>query len=211
MFFQLRRAILSAMDIPGLKKYVEELFRTRLPESFTYHNWDHTLAVWRAVVEFAAYSGITDAGAVELEAAALFHDTGYFYGEHRGHEKRSAGLAGKLLPGFGMAPEAVARVRRLIEATVFPCRPRTLEEEIIFDADIEYLGRGGYDEVSAKLREELASQGRSFDDGEWRRFQDGFLSRVRFFSPAGRALRQPGLERLREARGIKFIPGGFNA
>lgn len=199
------------MDMPELRKYVEELFRARLPGCFTYHNWEHTLAVWRAVGEFASYSGIAGAGAVELEAAALFHDTGYFSGEASGHEKRSAELAGELLPGFGMSPEAVARVRRLIEATVFPCRPGTPEEEIICDADIEYLGRGGYDEASVKLREELANLGRSFSDGEWRGFQDWFLSRVGFFSPAGLALRQPGLERLRGNLGIKFIPGGFNA
>ena len=110
-----------------------------------------------------------------------------------------------------MAPGAVERVRSLIEATVFPCRPRTPGEEILCDADIEYLGRDAYEENAGRFRRELANTGRVFSDGDWRDFQDGFLSRVTFFSPAGRALRLPGLERLRKARGISFIPGGFNA
>ena len=199
------------MNMSEFKNHVEALFRARLPECFTYHNWEHTLAVYGAVREFAAYSGIVGDRLTELEAAALLHDTGYFSGRVEGHEKCSSEFAARLLPEFGMTAAATERVRRLIEATVFPCHPRTPWEEILCDADIEYLGRDCYEENAGKFRRELANIGREFSEEEWRDFQDGFLSRITFFSSAGRALRLPGLERLRQARGISFIPGGFHA
>ncbi len=181
------------MDLRQVEHYVKERLGIELPDAFCYHSLRHTQDVVIAAVEFGLAEGVGAEELKWLQAAAWFHDLGYVAGCALGHEERSAEIARDRLTAWGWSDEAVYQVGKLIQATRMPCQPQNHLEEIICDADIEYLGRPDFCTGSARLRAEIAAQGMEFDEAEWLDFELRFLEKLRFFTAAGRRMREAGL------------------
>ena len=63
----------------------------------------------------------------------------------------------------------------MIMATKIPQSPRNGLEEIICDADLDYLGRDDFYEIGATLFEELKAYNVLQNEREWNRIQVKFL------------------------------------
>jgi len=62
--------------------------------------------------------------------------------------------------------------------------------KIICDADLDYLGRGDFDEIADKLRRELKERNIISSDRKWDEIQISFLNQHRYFTKTAIETRQ---------------------
>ncbi|MDR5590601.1 Pycsar system effector family protein [Christiangramia sp. SM2212] len=148
-------------------KFVEELFKEKLPNTFIYHNYQHTERVVKSTKELIDNSEINVKEAEALILAAWFHDTGYTH-VYNGHEEKSAEIADEFLQENNATEELREKVKQYILATRFSSTPNGLEEEIIRDADSSHFGKDYFEETSEFLRQELELHNiKNFTNAEW--------------------------------------------
>lgn len=179
-------------DIQAIEKNVLAMLNKNLPALLTYHNTEHTLDVTNQCMRIAAEEGITDKQQLEeLHIAALYHDTG-FVSTYRGHEEAGCKLAREQLPAFGITDESIENICAIIMATKIPQSPKNHIQQIICDADLDYLGRKDFFSTAQKLKKELASYQMIKTDKEWQELQLSFLKTHSYFTSASKKEREPG-------------------
>ena len=94
------------------------------------------------------------------------------------------------LPKFGYSEQQIKRIEALIYATIFPHNPTNHLEEILCDADLDYLGRDDFWDISDKLRRELKEHGRINSDRKWDQIQVSFFQKHKYFTKSSIQLRQ---------------------
>lgn len=149
--------------------------KASLPELLVYHDVQHTLGVEKAAIRYAKLEGITEPEMYLLRTAVLYHDAGFIL-EYHDNEDFAIQLAQNNLPNFGYSQEQIAIVCSIIEATKPSKTPVTLLQQIMRDADHDYLGRADYKIISTRLRTELLDMtGQVFNETEWLEFQLNYL------------------------------------
>lgn len=145
---------------------------------FFYHGWIHTKSFYDAVCYLAASEDIMGDDVRLLKIASLYHDTGYIFGDEENHEYNSAIIASEELHSFGFSDYEIDTICRLIISTILNNKPSIdVLEDIMRDADLEYLGRDYYPYVSELLRRE-----RSILHSAWKREQITFLEKHKFIT-----------------------------
>lgn len=177
-----------AMDILGLKKHTIAWFQAELPNNLYYHGLHHTLDVLQAAEMYAKMEQISEEGMLLVQAGALLHDAGftktYFKNEPVGAE-----LAGEVLPKFGFSERQIAIVQRMIMATALPQSPQSQLDQILCDADLDYLGRDDFYAVAHTLKREWADYGLIKNLREWYEQQVRFFEMHRFHTASAQNLR----------------------
>jgi len=184
--------------LPDIQANILDRLRSGLPAYLTYHHAGHTLDVVTTALDLARQEGIGEADARLLHLAALYHDTG-FLETYTGHEEVSCAIARQELPGYGLESGQIAVICGLIMATKVPQRPQTKLEEIICDADLDYLGRDDFFPIADSLYRELRSLNRVDSVDAWNQLQVSFLENHRYFTPTSNRRRQEGKCRHLEA------------
>ncbi|MDB5133040.1 MAG: hypothetical protein JWR02_2789 [Mucilaginibacter sp.] len=170
-------------------KYILNKLETELPDYLHYHNVEHTRDVYMVAIELAEREKIANDEKELLFTAACFHDTG-FLERTIGHEEVSCRLAHEILPDFDYRPNEIDRVCSIITATKMPQQPKNHTEEILSDADLDYLGRDDFQFISDKLFSELSLLGVVSSYREWNQIQAAFMENHRYFTKTARALRE---------------------
>lgn len=174
-------------------RYILEKLRTGLPAEFTYHNATHTLDVSDACGRLAEFENISDTEKMLLLTAACYHDCGFLV-KSEGHEEESCKIAVEILPQFSYSATDIKAICGMIRATRIPQTPQNHLEQIIADADLDYLGRDDFEELSQKLFLELKARGLAADIDQWNRTQIAFLEQHIYFTPTAACLRNAGKE-----------------
>lgn len=165
-----------------LKSKILELLRTGLDPKLTYHSPAHTEDVLTQSERLAAAEGITDFQTLLLlRVAALFHDTG-FLRTYRGHEEVSCQIMRDCLGDHSFPEAEMDQIGSMIMATKLPQSPATLSEMIICDADLDYLGRNDFEEISNCLKDEFLEFGIVGSVPEWDRLQVNFFNSHQYFT-----------------------------
>ena len=152
-----------------------------LSTRLSYHKKQHTLDVLKSVEEISEHEGMKGESKHLLRIAALMHDTG-FLEKYQGHEEQGCVYAREWLPQFNYSTEQIEKVCGMIKATKIPHTPKNKEEQIICDADLDYLGTDSYDEISETLFKEWKCYGFVNSGKEWLEKQVGFLKLHKYFS-----------------------------
>jgi len=176
------------MQLDLAKRYIAHRLKEELSPDFTYHNDFHTEDVYEAARWIALNEGVGGNQLQLLLTAALFHDAGFLINA-KGHELLSCTIAENILPAFGYAETDIELINTLIMATEVPQRPQLLLEEIICDADLDYLGRDDFFVRSELLYEEMRNLGTVGSRGEYDKLQFSFLSSHRYFTETSRRFR----------------------
>ncbi len=176
-----------------LNDYVLDRLERELPKHLYYHNYKHTIDVTIGVEIIGYGEGVSEEEMLLLKTAALFHDFGQVVSAVD-HEERGCKIAGEILPGFGYTPEQIETIQGIIMATKLPPQPKTLLQEIIADADLDYLGRRDMVPVSDALYEELKVQGLIGSFNDWNKLQLKFLSNHQYFTKTARQMRKVNKE-----------------
>lgn len=168
------------------REYAEEVLR-KLPETFTYHNLEHTTGVAQAAEEIGKQSSLSNDELESVIIAAWLHDIGYEK-DRENHEERSAKTAIALLQSWGASAEKVNQVENLIAATRMPQNPKNLPQQVLCDADMYHLSRKDLIECAEQIRSEIETfKNMKFEsDREWSEFNLKFLKNHSYFTPYGR-------------------------
>lgn len=184
--FQTRLGIVRFDD---LEELVLNMLEEKLPKNLYYHNLKHTIDVTVQVEIIGRHEGITDEEMLMLKTAALFHDTG-FTRTYKDHEEAGAEIAREILPKFDYNQEQIDLICNLIMKTKLPPKPVTLLEQIICDADLDYLGRADFIPVSGNLYRELRERGAIADNiDEWNKMQIKFIEGHQYFTNSAKQMR----------------------
>lgn len=181
--------------------FIVEQLRQNLSTALTYHGVHHTLDVVQAAAQLADAEGITDPEDLALlRTAAFYHDAG-FLTTYTDHERAGCTLARQTLPNFGYSPAQIELVCGMIMATRIPQTPQTKLEEILCDADLDYLGRPDFEAIARTLFTELAALRGTTDERTWNQFQVAFLEKHHYWTATAQAWRETAkqvhLEQLR--------------
>lgn len=184
--FQTRLGIVRFDDI---EEVVLNMLEEKLPKNLYYHNLKHTIDVTVQVEIIGRQEGISDEEMLMLKTAALFHDTG-FTRTYADHEEAGAEIAREYLPRFDYTEEQIDLICNLIMKTKLPPKPVTLLEQIICDADLDYLGRADFIPVSGNLYRELRERGAIDDDiNKWNKMQIKFIEGHQYFTNSAKQMR----------------------
>ena len=121
--------------------------------------------------------------------AALFHDLGHTI-SFVDHEEQGIIFAKDLLPSYSYSQNQIDIISELIYVTKFPPEPKTKLEEIICDADLDYLGRPDFIHSSQNLYMEMFEHGRINSKDEWDIIQINFLNTHQYYTQTARAARE---------------------
>jgi predicted metal-dependent HD superfamily phosphohydrolase len=190
------------MDVKAVSDYLIHRLRHELKQALSYHSVEHTIDVIEATNRLAISEKLTPHETKILETAALFHDSGMLV-QYKDHESASVAIANEVLPRFGYHQSEIELIANLITVTKLPQRPYNHLEQIICDADLDYLGRDDFFIHSFKLRLEWqVNEIRNTSLPEWFDIQINFLSQHQYFTKTAIALRNDkklrNLEEIRE-------------
>ena len=172
------------MTVAGFEEIKQSVLRQlqdQLPVNLTYHNASHTADVLKRSEYIAEQEGIdNEEEMMLLKIAALFHDTGFLQ-VYKEHEMRGCLIMREQLQDI-FDEVALEKICGLIMATKLPQTPLTHLEEIICDADLDYLGREDFAPISNALRLEFLSNNIVKNDREWQEKQINFFEQHKYFT-----------------------------
>lgn len=166
---------MSMKSFESLKKSVLDRMRNQLPSHLTYHCVEHTELVLERSEYIAKKEGLSRKKIELLKAAALYHDFG-FTEVYKDHEEKGCEIVKKELPKFGYSDSDIKAICGMIMATKIPQSPKNLMEDIIADADLEYLGSNEFKTIGDRLYKELKHFNSALSRKEWNQIQIKFMS-----------------------------------
>jgi hypothetical protein len=173
-----------------MRDFVINLLRNNLPPNYYYHNPEHTIYVEKAALEIGNHEACSEEELELLSTAALWHDTGYVK-VYRHHEEESCLMAWQYLPEFGYSIEDIEIICGIIMATKIPQLAKTKLQQILADADLEYLGTESFEIKSDCLFRELQSMNLSMTKVKWDEMQISFLQKHHYFTGFCKENREP--------------------
>ena len=192
--------IYSSINYRKAEKYIVERLKEELPDNLHYHDLRHTTDVCAAVERLALMEGIEGDDIFLLKTAALYHDAGFVH-QYANNEDIGAALAQEVLPRFGYTQDQIDKIGRLIQATKVPQKPANHLQQIICDADLDYLGGDEFHVIADKLKRELFERDIVKSDKAWDELQVGFLENHTYFTKTAIELRRENkLARLEEIK-----------
>lgn len=190
----------SSINYYKAERHIIRVLEQGLSEKLHYHSIEHSIDVVKAVERLALLEGITDEGLFLLKTAATYHDAG-FVEQYDKNEPIGARLAEEILPKYGYTEQHINTIKELIYVTQIPHKPNNKLEEIMCDADLDYLGRDDFHEIADRLRRELREHGKIDSDRKWDEIQIQFLTAHRYFTDTAINTRQEKkLENIQEIR-----------
>jgi uncharacterized protein len=188
------------MDVSAAERYILDLLERELSETLFYHGLHHVLDVRDAALILAKEEGVVEEESLELlRTAALYHDSG-FLRTYKDHEEEGCRIAQAILPGFGYSAQQTGQVCGMIMATKIPQSPQNHLEQILCDADLDYLGRSDFEPIAQTLFQELWERNLITDQKTWDQVQVKFIAAHQYHTTAGRlkreALKQEHLRKL---------------
>jgi predicted metal-dependent HD superfamily phosphohydrolase len=166
---------------------IENFLINHLPKEYTYHTIHHIRDVVIQSERIAKKEKINKEDIADLKLAAWLHDVGYIWEPNR-HEARGSEYATTILNAMDFPAQKINRITGMIMATKIPQSPKNLLEQIICDADLDYLGREGYEENSLLLLQELRLK-KEITALDWLKIQDQFLTKHAYFTKTSNTTR----------------------
>jgi predicted metal-dependent HD superfamily phosphohydrolase len=181
-------------DYKKAEQFILARMKKELPSTLFYHGPHHTPDVMNAAMQIVGTEKLTDEEISLLRVAVAFHDAGFIY-VYKDHEEKACQMAKEILPAFGFSGKQVEIICGMIEATKTPQRPKNRLEEIIADADLDYLGRDDVYPIAKSLLDELKIHNGLTDEKKWNEIQVSFLKKHKYHTKYSNQLRKPGKEK----------------
>jgi uncharacterized protein len=183
------------------KDFILNKLEAGIPKTLYYHSVGHVLDVLSAAEMLGRNENISESDMELLRVAVLFHDSGHMVSS-KNHEQIGCDLACTELPRFGYSKNEIDIIRGMIMATRYPQKPNNLLEQIICDADLDYLGRDDFFSIGNNLMKEMNLNGSIKDEKDWNKLQESFLESHHYFTKTAKELRgkkkREHLEKIRE-------------
>ncbi len=178
----------SSINYYKAERHIFKMLEEQLSSKLHYHSVIHTKDVCKSIERIALMEGVTDECLFLLKSAATYHDAG-FIEQYDNNEANGARLAEEILPQYGYSAEHIQQIKELIYVTAIPHEPKNNLEEIMCDADLDYLGREDFHKIADKLRIELREYGKINSDRKWDEIQVAFLTNHKYFTKTAKEMR----------------------
>lgn len=178
------------MNYNAAKVFILDKLDKELSSLLFYHGKHHTLDVLQITEDLCAIENITEEDTILLKTAALFHDSGFTV-NHKGHEELGCQIVRETLPEFDYNAVQIQQICGMIMATKIPQTPQNHLEEIICDADLDYLGRDDFYKIGNSLFKELQALDILDDEQKWNKIQVSFLSSHHYHTKTNKSRRAP--------------------
>lgn len=201
------------MELENLEAYPEVCHKIlddlskKLPEHLTYHTLGHIIDVANVCNHYIDYYMISDRVARLIRIAAVAHDYGYIYTPVE-HEERSIKEVRPMLKDF--SEDEIKQIEGMIRATKVPQSPHNLYEEILADADLDYLGRKDYGKISEGLFKEFLHFGVVKNENDWLELQIKFLENHHFHTDWAKLNRSDAKQQLLQGLRDKLNSEGLS-
>ena len=186
--FDVRRL---SLNFSVMQNEVLERMQHDLPNNLYYHNIKHTTDAIYRVTDIGIKEKVSEEDLLLLRCAALFHDTGFMV-SYDNNEAIGANLAQQFLARYKFTREQIDVVKGIINATKVPQNPHNLLEEIMCDADLDYLGRPDFIPISQNLFRELFERNKIDSIEQWNRMQYKFITEHQYFTETAKRNGEPG-------------------
>ncbi|MEN2284004.1 HD domain-containing protein [Algoriphagus sp. SE2] len=173
-----------------LRRTVLYKLKSDLPSYLSYHGLDHTLDVLNVCEQYIRRLKLSEEQRYLLRVGAIVHDMGFLKGPAN-HEEVGSAMAADIMRDLGINEKLIQEVKGLVMATKIPQTPLNPLQMIICDADLDYLGRSDYPEISQKLFEELKYMKVIETEEQWKNLQINFLKAHHFHTPFAVKNREP--------------------
>ncbi|WP_158829860.1 HD domain-containing protein [Mucilaginibacter lacusdianchii] len=177
------------MQFEKAVQYILDKQSKVLSPDLCYHNIDHIKDVYEAARQIGTAEGVTAHELQLLLTAASYHDAGYLK-QAKAHEEESCRIARTVLPEFEYTPEDIERICGMIMATRLPQTPHNHLEQILADADLDYLGRDDFFTTGQQLFAELQNFGNIGSENDWNAMQVKFVESHQYFTQTSIQQRQ---------------------
>lgn len=177
------------MQLDLLQAYVYEQLDKHLAPTLFYHGSHHTIYVYNAALRIAEYEKVTGDDFSLLMSSVLLHDFGFIETYHE-HEEMGCVIARRILPDYGFNENQIEMVCAMIMRTKIPQVAFNKLEEIICDADLDYLGTDDFLPIGNQLFQEFMHYGVVKDEEAWNRLQLKFLTAHQYFTDYARKFRE---------------------
>jgi uncharacterized protein len=178
------------MRFEEAKQFILDRLSQELPPNLFYHGLHHTIDVCKSVEELALAERVNGDSLLLLKTAALFHDSGFLQ-QYLNNEPVAVSFAEQVLPRFGYTSEQIETVGKIILSTQIPQKPSNHIEQIMCDADLDYLGRDDFFQISETLKKEWLAYGIITDEEEYNHKQVSFFQQHNYFTETSRKIREP--------------------
>ncbi len=177
------------MEFKKVEKFILGKLKKELPKNLTYHSLGHIKDVYSAAQSLAKLENVKGEDLTLLLTAVLFHDSG-FLKQQKDHERVGCEFVREYLPEYNYTEEQIEKICGMIMATKIPQTPHNKLEQIICDADLDYLGRDDFFTIGNKLWDELCMYGIINTEVEWNKLQVRFLENHHYFTTSSKSLRK---------------------
>lgn len=165
----------------SIKKPILSRLERELDPRLGYHNLAHTLDVVEQAEAIAKQEKVTDKHELLLlKTAAVFHDSGFLL-VYKNHEEKSCEIASEAVKDI-FSEEDMKKICGMIMATKIPQTPHNLLEQIICDADLDYLGRNDFEPISKSLYQEFLTFKIIPENITWDHIQIKFFESHHYFT-----------------------------
>ena len=178
------------MNFHAAKAFILDKLDRELSDVLTYHGLHHTLDVLHVAEELCYLEKISPYETLLVKTAALFHDSGFTVSGQE-HERLGCQIAKMYLPEYGYTTSEIRKICGMIMATKIPQSPKNYLEQILCDADLDYLGRDDFYDIGNTLFAELRANKVLQNEQDWNRLQVKFLQGHSFFTRTARRRRAP--------------------
>lgn len=177
------------MKFEEVRSYVLNLLHKDLPSNLYYHGVHHTLDVCNAVEELSQQEKVDGPELDLLRTAAVLHDVGFIQ-QYLDNEHLAVKFAREFLPTYGYSDQQIEIIGDIILCTQIPQNPRNRIEEIMCDADLDYLGRDDFFLISENLKKEWFVYEIVGSEEEYNRKQITFFEQHRYFTRSAQLRRE---------------------
>jgi adenylate cyclase len=191
---------LQLLRIQDLEEFIFNKLEAELPLKYSFHNLKHTKDVYTQAELLGRAENVSPEEMLLIRTAALLHDTGYIY-TYQNHETKSLDICKEILPKFKYSNDQIETICNLILCTKKNAKPTNILEEILIDANSDYLGRIDYIQMSLNLYHESRAFNNSKSESEWFASQAKLIEGHEYFTETARKLRE--VTQMEQIRKIK--------
>jgi HD superfamily phosphodiesterase len=120
------------------ENYISALLAEKLPESITFHDFNHALLVKKYAETIGEQTGLTADEMNILRICALFHDAGYV-NSYEKYNEESIVIASAFLAEHEVDQQTIDHIAEIIRSTKLPQDPKDKIAEALCDADMMYI------------------------------------------------------------------------
>jgi len=174
------------MALKEITDRISKLLLKGIDNGYSFHNYDHTLAVVRASFIMAFHHKLNRYDNNVLLLSAWFHDLGYLISIEK-HEEISSDYAKDYLSSYGFPSHLIADVQETIISTELSRAPKNILQKILKDADLFHLSQPYFFKVNEKLRREMEFiSGKELSKNIWTTKNIDFLKEHKYHSGFGK-------------------------